>query len=155
MTEIIQALTFRQAQATPRLVKWASTTPTAKKKPIEQYDRKGNERTNNRPVGLMAPETDVDSTMPVLETKGQDAQRDQTKREFLAEWVRAVDQHGGMTFQSSLTWRARAGWHIQRFQPPDVISGSEHTTEMRIAVCTRDSWLTGCYPHEFDPLDVV
>jgi len=31
----------------------------------------------------------------VLEVKGQDTQQDQTKREFLAEWVRAVNTHGG------------------------------------------------------------
>jgi type III restriction enzyme len=33
--------------------------------------------------------------MLVLEVKGQDTQRDQTKREFLNEWVKAVNQHGG------------------------------------------------------------
>lgn len=31
----------------------------------------------------------------VLETKGQDTQQDRTKREFLDEWVRAVNAHGG------------------------------------------------------------
>jgi type III restriction enzyme len=31
----------------------------------------------------------------VLETKGQDTQRDKTKREFLNEWVLAVNAHGG------------------------------------------------------------
>ena len=31
----------------------------------------------------------------VLETKGQDTQQDKTKREFLDEWVRAVNSHGG------------------------------------------------------------
>ena len=31
----------------------------------------------------------------VLETKGQDTQQDKTKREFLYEWVRAVNEHGG------------------------------------------------------------
>ena len=31
----------------------------------------------------------------VLETKGQDTDRDRTKRMFLAEWVEAVNQHGG------------------------------------------------------------
>jgi len=31
----------------------------------------------------------------VLEVKGQDSQQDKTKREFLAEWVRAVKLHGG------------------------------------------------------------
>ena len=33
--------------------------------------------------------------MLVLEVKGQDTQRDQTKREFLDEWVKAVNQHDG------------------------------------------------------------
>jgi type III restriction enzyme len=31
----------------------------------------------------------------ILEVKGQDDQQQQTKREFLAEWVRAVNGHGG------------------------------------------------------------
>ncbi|MBW1793092.1 MAG: DEAD/DEAH box helicase family protein [Deltaproteobacteria bacterium] len=31
----------------------------------------------------------------ILETKGQDTQRDKTKRRFLDEWVRAVNEHGG------------------------------------------------------------
>ena len=31
----------------------------------------------------------------VLETKGQDTQKDRTKREFLNEWVRAVNEDGG------------------------------------------------------------
>ena len=33
-------------------------------------------------------------TMLVLETKGQDTDQDKTKREFLNEWVRAVNEHG-------------------------------------------------------------
>ena len=33
--------------------------------------------------------------MLVLEVKGQDDQQQQTKREFLSEWVRAVNGHGG------------------------------------------------------------
>ncbi len=32
------------------------------KKPIEQYDHKGKERCNNPPVGLVTPETDIDSS---------------------------------------------------------------------------------------------
>lgn len=32
----------------------------------------------------------------ILETKGQDTQQDKTKREFLDEWVRAVNAHGGL-----------------------------------------------------------
>jgi type III restriction enzyme len=31
----------------------------------------------------------------ILEVKGQDTQRDRTKREFLDEWVRAANEHGG------------------------------------------------------------
>jgi type III restriction enzyme len=31
----------------------------------------------------------------VLEVKGQDTQEQQTKREFLAEWIRGVNDHGG------------------------------------------------------------
>ena len=31
----------------------------------------------------------------ILEVKGQDDQQQQTKREFLSEWVRAVNRHGG------------------------------------------------------------
>jgi type III restriction enzyme len=33
--------------------------------------------------------------MLVLEVKGQENQQDRTKREFLSEWVKAVNQHGG------------------------------------------------------------
>lgn len=31
----------------------------------------------------------------VLETKGQETEKDKTKRNFLSEWVRAVNEHGG------------------------------------------------------------
>jgi type III restriction enzyme len=34
-------------------------------------------------------------TQLILETKGQDTQKDKTKREFLDEWVQAVNRHGG------------------------------------------------------------
>jgi len=33
--------------------------------------------------------------MLVLEVKGQDTHESKTKREFLDEWTRAVNQHGG------------------------------------------------------------
>jgi type III restriction enzyme len=33
--------------------------------------------------------------MLVLEVKGQDTQEQQAKCEFLAEWIRAVNDHGG------------------------------------------------------------
>jgi type III restriction enzyme len=37
----------------------------------------------------------ANGTTLVLEVKGQDNQEQQTKREFLAEWVRGVNSHGG------------------------------------------------------------
>jgi type III restriction enzyme len=47
----------------------------------------------------------------VLEVKGQDDQQQQTKREFLAEWVRAVNGHGGFG-----VWTADVSRH-----PKDVL----------------------------------
>ncbi|MEK6323057.1 MAG: DEAD/DEAH box helicase family protein [Acidobacteriota bacterium] len=43
----------------------------------------------------------------VLEVKGQDSQQNQTKREFLDEWVRAVNGHGGF---------GRWAWDVSRHQ---------------------------------------
>ena len=37
----------------------------------------------------------VTGDMLVLEVKGQESEQDKTKRRFLAEWVRAVNGHGG------------------------------------------------------------
>lgn len=37
----------------------------------------------------------VNGEMLVLETKGKDDQQNRTKREFLDEWCRAVNTHGG------------------------------------------------------------
>jgi len=37
----------------------------------------------------------TNGTTLVLEVKGQDTQQNRTKREFLDEWVRAVNEHGG------------------------------------------------------------
>jgi type III restriction enzyme len=37
----------------------------------------------------------TDDSMLVLEVKGQDSPEDRTKREFLAEWITAVNEHGG------------------------------------------------------------
>jgi type III restriction enzyme len=31
----------------------------------------------------------------ILETKGQESAEDKTKRQFLAEWIRAVNEKGG------------------------------------------------------------
>jgi len=49
----------------------------------------------------------ADGTMLVLEVKGRDSQQDQTKRQFLDEWVRAVNQHGGFG-----RWRSAVSMHI-------------------------------------------
>ena len=46
----------------------------------------------------------------VLEVKGQDSQEHRTKREFLDEWVQAVNQHGGFG-----NW----AWDVS-FHPKDV-----------------------------------
>ncbi|MGH9817624.1 MAG: restriction endonuclease, partial [Candidatus Acidiferrales bacterium] len=48
----------------------------------------------------------TNGTMLVLEVKGQDTQEQQTKREFLAEWVRAVNGHGGFG-----TWASAVSRH--------------------------------------------
>ena len=44
--------------------------------------------------------------MLVLEVKGQDTQENKTKREFLSEWVKAVNQHGGFG-----TWAAGVSYN--------------------------------------------
>jgi type III restriction enzyme len=49
-------------------------------------------------------------TMLVLEVKGQDLPRDRTKRQFLDEWVRAVNGHAGFGAWS---------WDVS-FDPGDV-----------------------------------
>ncbi|MCY4003231.1 MAG: DEAD/DEAH box helicase family protein [Rhodospirillales bacterium] len=49
-------------------------------------------------------------SMLVLETKGLDRDRDQTKRRFLAEWVEAVNNHGGF---------GRWSWDVSR-EPADI-----------------------------------
>ncbi len=49
-------------------------------------------------------------TMLVLETKGQETPQDRTKREFLDEWVKAVNEHGEF---------GKWGWVVSR-SPGDV-----------------------------------
>jgi len=46
----------------------------------------------------------------ILETKGVDSQQNQTKREFLDEWVKAVDTHGGF---------GKWNWDVS-FHPSDM-----------------------------------
>jgi type III restriction enzyme len=47
----------------------------------------------------------TNGTTLVLEVKGQDSQENKTKREFLAEWTKAVNTHGGFG-----TW----AWDVSR-----------------------------------------
>jgi len=46
----------------------------------------------------------------VLETKGKDSEQNRTKRRFLDEWVKAVNEHGGFG-----TWR----WDVS-LDPADI-----------------------------------
>ena len=46
--------------------------------------------------------------MLVLEVKGQDSQEAKTKREFLEQWVKAVNSHGGFgEWTSAVSYRPR------------------------------------------------
>ncbi len=43
--------------------------------------------------------------MLVVEVKGKDSQQDKTKRRFLAEWCRAVNEYGGFgTWESDVSF---------------------------------------------------
>ena len=63
----------------------------------------------------------------ILEVKGQDDQQNQTKREFLSEWVRAVNGHGGFG-----EWTADVSRHPKDLleilirQNSQVIPGNSH-----------------------------
>jgi type III restriction enzyme len=46
----------------------------------------------------------------VLETKGKDTEQDKTKRQFLGEWVNAVNEHGGF---------GQWSWDVS-FNPGDI-----------------------------------
>jgi type III restriction enzyme len=62
--------------------------------------------------------------MLVLEVKGQDTQEQQTKRQFLAEWIRAVNDHGGF---------GKWAWDVSR-RPGDVAPILEkHVAETVVA----------------------
>ena len=54
----------------------------------------------------------------VLETKGQDTDQHKTKRAFLDEWVKAVNEHGGF---------GKWSWAVSR-QPGDVVGILEETS---------------------------
>jgi type III restriction enzyme len=47
-------------------------------------------------------------TTLVLEVKGQDSAENRTKREFLAEWVRAVNEDGGFAH-----WASDVSFHVK------------------------------------------
>jgi type III restriction enzyme len=53
----------------------------------------------------------------VLETKGQDTDQDKTKRAFLDEWVKAMNEHGGFGMWS---------WAVSK-QPGDVVGILDHS----------------------------
>jgi type III restriction enzyme len=57
----------------------------------------------------------------VLETKGQDTDQDKTKRAFLDEWVKAVNEHGGF---------GKWSWAVAR-RPGDVMGILEETSLRR------------------------
>ena len=107
-----------------------SRSSKPEKKPIEQNDHKGKERCNNPPFGLVIPETDSHSDVDILVISaikegtigryaGQDTQQDKTKREFLGEWVKAVNQHGGFGI-----WQ----WSVSR-DPADIAEVLEKAGE--------------------------
>jgi hypothetical protein len=70
--------------------------------------------TNTRPDFIVRLKT---GDFLVLETKGQDTDQDKTKREFLDQWVRAVNEHGGF---------GQWGWAVAR-QPGEVLELLTHT----------------------------
>lgn len=46
----------------------------------------------------------------VLETKGQETAQDRTKRDFLVEWVAAVNEHGGFERWAATYLARRRTW---------------------------------------------
>ena len=62
--------------------------------------------------------------MLVLEVKGQDNQEQQTKREFLSEWVRAVNSHSGFGMWASDVSRNPTDIHeiLRRYGTPETRS---------------------------------
>lgn len=70
--------------------------------------------------------------MLVLEVKGQDSQEQQTKREFLDEWIRAVNQHGGFGEWSSAVSRSPADLPaILEQHAADLFEGGEVNKRFR------------------------
>jgi type III restriction enzyme len=61
----------------------------------------------------------TNGTTLILETKGQDSQQDKTKREFLDEWIKAVNEHGGF---------GKWTWAVSR-NPKDVVEILESAVE--------------------------
>ena len=90
--------------------------------------------------------------MLVLEVKGQDSDRDRTKRRFLDEWVRAVNEYGGF---------GRWTWGVSK-NPDDVrdiLARHTHTVNKVVTTDTpglratrRTGFLAGriSVPEDFD-----
>jgi len=66
--------------------------------------------------------------MLVLEVKGQDSQEQQTKREFLAEWIEAINSHGGFG-----AWAADVSRH-----PGDVREILARQNDVSVSAVTKD-----------------
>lgn len=60
----------------------------------------------------------------ILETNGVDSQQNQTKREFLNEWVKAVNTHGGF-----------GKWHWEvSFEPSDIAGKIDKITNPAVGL---------------------
>jgi type III restriction enzyme len=68
----------------------------------------------------------TNGTRLVLEVKGQDSQKDRAKRSHLAEWVEAVNEHGGFG-----RWGADVS--LSPSDLPDILGQHNRTTAGRFS----------------------